>query len=110
MIGRSSGPNESVVPPICQHSEPADTPPSTTPASHTSRKISSQPCSRQIASSPATLPPPTQTTSWASRCARTSATEGIGNAARLDTTTSRPMNASWVALANSGLSPSAVPT
>ena len=97
VTGRRSGPNESVVPPTCQHSEPADTPPSTTPASHTSRKISSQPCSRHIASSPATLPPPTQTTSCASRCAFTSATDGIGNASSAETTTSRPVKASKMA-------------
>ena len=36
MTGRRSGPNESVVPPTCQHSEPADTPARTTPARHTS--------------------------------------------------------------------------
>ena len=55
------------MPPTCQHSEPADTPPSTTPARHASRKTSSSPCTRQTASRLATLPPPTQITSWASR-------------------------------------------
>ena len=64
------------MPPTCQHSEPAETPPSTTPASHTSRKISSRPCTRQTASRLATLPPPTQTTSCASRCARMSGDRG----------------------------------
>ncbi len=47
--------------------------------------------------SPATLPPPTQITSCASRCARTSSTVGIGNAARWVTATSRPTNASYTA-------------
>ena len=44
----------------------------------------STPCSRHIASRPATLPPPTQITSWASRCAVMSSTFGIGNSARCD--------------------------
>ena len=81
------------MPPTCQHSEPAETPPSTTPASHTSRKISSRPCTRQTASRLATLPPPTQTTSCASRCARTSGTFGIGNRLRWLTWTALPANA-----------------
>ena len=71
------------MPPTCQHSEPAETPPSTTPACHTSRKISSRPCTRHTASRLATLPPPTQTTSCASRCARRSATVGIGEQAQV---------------------------
>ena len=68
VIGRSCGPKESVVPPVCQQIEPADTPVSTTPACQADRMASSTPCSRHIASSPATLPPDTQMTSWASRC------------------------------------------
>lgn len=81
------------MPPTCQHSEPADTPPSTTPASHTSRKISSSSCARQTASRLATLPPPTQTTSWASRCARKSGTVGMVNRLRWLTSTGLPANA-----------------
>ncbi len=87
MTARRSGPNESVVPPACQHSDPADTPPRTTPASHASRMITSRPWTRHTASRFATLPPPTQITSWPSRCVRTSGMFGIGNSARWEART-----------------------
>lgn len=47
-------------------------------ASHACRIAVSTPCRRHSASSPATLPPQTQTTSWRSRCSPTSSMFGIG--------------------------------
>ena len=52
-------PNESVVPVSNQHSDPADSPVITTPASHARRSARSTPWTRQIASMFSVLPPPT---------------------------------------------------
>ena len=51
------GPNESVTPASNQQIIPALAPKRTTPLSHASRRIASKPCTRQIASMFAVLPP-----------------------------------------------------
>ena len=77
--------NESVVPPACQHSDPAEIPVSTgTAASQAERRAVSYPCSRHKASSPATLPPITQTTSCSRRCPAGSGTFGMPKHVRWD--------------------------
>ena len=70
------------MPPTCQQMEPAETPVSTTPASHAARIASSTPCSRHIASNPATEPPQPHTTSCSRRWAVMSSTLGIVNSCR----------------------------
>ena len=55
----SSGPNESVTPASNQQIIPALDPASTTPCSYASRRIASNPWTRQIASAFAVFPPPT---------------------------------------------------
>ena len=82
MNGRSSGPNESVVPPWNQQMAPALTPARTMPGCQALRITSSRPCTRQTATMLATLPPPTKITSWDSSRSSGSLTLGIGKSCR----------------------------
>ena len=59
-VPSSCGPNESVTPASNQQIIPALAPQSTMPFSQASRSSTSMPCTRQIASMFAVLPPPTQ--------------------------------------------------
>ena len=67
---------------------PALTPESTTPLSQHSRITPSRPCARQTAIRFTTLPPSTNSTSWARRCRRTSGTLGCANRVSTEKSTS----------------------
>ena len=81
-ISRSGRPKESVVPPVNQQTDPAETPVSTTPACQHSSSTGARPCACHTASRFARLPPATQIMSWPSRSPRTSAVLGWGYSAR----------------------------
>ena len=85
----SCGPNESVTPASNQQIIPALAPQRTTPLSHASRSSASIPCTRQIASMFAVLPPFTQIAS----CPRISSRRfsgGHGNVRRCAGSTMLP--------------------
>ena len=108
MTAWSGSPKESVVPPTCQHNEPADTPVSTTPDSQHSRRMTSRPWARHRASRLTVLPPDTQMTSWASRWLRMSVKVGMVNRARCVLIQPALPKALCTAAARASLSPTAV--
>src|SRR4051812_28375159 len=87
---------------------PALEPLSTTPCSHAERSAASMPCTRQIASMFAVLPPPTNTTSWSStHASRSAGGHGKKSSRR---TSAFPSKRSYVRSACAGSSAPAVPT
>jgi hypothetical protein len=90
--------------------DPAETPESTTPASHAARIAGRRSWTSQTARRFATDPPFTQTTSCSRRWDGTSSTLGIGNSMRTETSNPATRPASSARNANHSGSPEAVPT